>query len=174
MPNRMRGLGLRPVNSIKHVIDIPTSVVTSIVTTIPLADSFDNPALSSVEAVTGGSQVNNIYLRVEVRQTSGSSGIPRIYMTVMKNPGNNLAVPPPNAIGSDDDKKWIIHQEMMMLSDTVDTQIPRTLFQGVIRVPPKLRRMGVRDRISVHFQHGVAESSQITNVCIQAIYKEFR
>ncbi len=172
MPFRS-SLALRPVNSIKHVVDVASSVVTSIITTVPLADSFDNPALSSPAAVTGGSQIHSIFLRVEVLSTGTFVTVPRVYMTVMKNPGNNLAVPNPNGIGTDDDKKWIIHQEMIMVAEGASA-IPRTMFLGVIRVPPKLRRMGVRDRISVHFQHDAAETSAITNVCVQAIYKEFR
>jgi len=63
---------------------------------------------------------------------------------------------------------------MIMVASAADVQIPRTMFQGVIKIPPKLKRFGVDDRLLVAFQHDSAETTGITSVCVQCIYKEYR
>lgn len=173
MPYRTRGI--RPnIVSVKHVVDVPTSVVTGIVTVIPIADTVDNPILAGVADVATGSRINAFYLRVEVLAVAGFTTVPRVYMALFRNPGTNLANPEPSSLGNDDRKKFIIHQEMTMVAGTTDVQIPRTMFEGVIRIPPKYRRNGHDDRWNLLFQHESGETTAITNVCIQAIYKEFR
>ncbi len=174
MPFR-RGLALRPVRSLKHVVDIPSSVVTAIQTVVPVAEGVANPSLSNTEQVAQGCTISSFYLRVEVLATGNYSGVPRVYMAVMKNPGNNLSLPDANAVGSSDSKRYIIHQEMIMVQDNVGTSLfPRTLFQGVIKIPPRLKRFGYNDRLIILLQNGVGETSGISNVCVQTIYKEFR
>jgi len=87
----------------------------------------------------------------------------------MKNPGGNLTFPNPNVVGSDDNKKYVFHQEMVMLQ-MQDNSNPRTLFNGVIVIPKHLRRMAINDLITVRvFSPGVE-----LNICIQCHYKEFR
>jgi len=174
MPYRMRGLGLRPVNSLKHVVDTATAAVTNIVSVIPIVETKDSPVSTTPTQVTTASRINAIYLRVEVLATGTAAGIPRIYMTVQKRPGNTIPTVDPNSVGISPHRKWIIHQEMIMVADSSTTPIPRTMFQGVISIPQKMRRFGVSDQLNVNFQHDAGETTAITNVCIQCIYKEFR
>ncbi len=173
---QMRGqaLRLRPVNSIKHVIDAASSAVLATISSVPLAKAVDNPVLSTVTEITGGSIINAIYLRVEVMSTAVSTGVPRLYMTVQKDPGGNLAVVAPNAVGNSDNKKFVIHQEMIMVSDNALADFPRTMFRGVIKIPQRYRRFGVRDELAVHFQNAPGEASSVVRFCVQCIYKEYR
>jgi len=113
-------------------------------------------------------------MRVEVLAQAGFVTVPRIYMAVQKSPGNSIPIVNPNSVGTNDNRKWIIHQEMVMVAGLVDQQIPRTMFQGVISIPQKMRRFGVDDNLTVSFQHDSGETTGITNVCVQCIYKEFR
>ncbi len=174
MPRFQRGLGLRPVNSIKHIVDLASSAVTSVVTVLPVIDASDTPTLGNPESVAVGSTVNAIFLRVEVLAQGAFVTVPRIYMTVQKNPGNNLTTTNPNSVGTSDNKKHVIHQEMIMVGDSTESRIPRTMFLGVIRIPPRLKRFGHDDRLQISFQHDAGETSAVTNVCVQVIYKEFR
>ncbi len=151
-----------------------TSTVTSVVSVVPIITAVDNPTLGSTPDVTTGSTVSAIYLAVEVFSTNASSSNPVIYMSVFKNPGNNIANPAPSASGSADEKRYIIHQEMVMTGNGALGSFPRTLFKGVIRIPPRLKRFGYNDRLYLLFQHTAGETTAITNVCIQTIYKEFR
>ncbi len=172
--SRRRGSALRPVHSLKHIVDQATSAVTSAVSTVILIQSADSPTLGNTAQVMSGSTVNAIYLRVETLATSGFSGIPRVYMAVFKNPGNALGSPNPSSLGDADEKRYVIHQEMQMLAPLADSAFPRTLFQGVIKIPPRLKRFGYNDRLTLLLAHDVAETTGITNICAQCIYKEFR
>ncbi len=90
-------------------------------------------------------------------------------MIVFKNPGNNLTMPTANAVGVSDNKKYIIHQEMVMMEQSISGN-PRTLFNGVIVIPKGYRRMGPDDTLKMAtFAPGVN-----TFVCFQCHYKEFR
>jgi len=153
---------------------VPTSVVTGVITTIPLVDVVDNPALANPAEVSQGSRVNAIYLRVEVLAVAGFTTVPRVYMVLWKNPANAFTAINPDSVGSSDRKRFVLHQEMTMVAGTTDVQIPRTMFQGVIKIPPRMQRMGFDDRIALLFRHESGETTAITNVCIQAIYKEYK
>ncbi len=90
-------------------------------------------------------------------------------MAIVKNPGNNLAFPDANVIGTDDNKRFVIHQEMKMLEQSVNGN-PRTIFNGVIVIPKGYRRFAINDTLKILlFAPGVN-----CNVCFQCHYKEFR
>ncbi len=163
-----RGNNLRPVNRIKHVIDSQQGLALGTENTVQLITSVDNPVRANSAEVETGSRVNGIYLKVEAVSTS-SGALPNFYMIVAKNPGNNLNLPPPNLVGADDNKKWVIHQEMVMFQGVADSN-PRTIFNGVIAIPKPYRRFGPDDRLVIIFlAPGVA-----TEICLQCHYKEFR
>jgi len=169
---------LHPVHSLKHIVDTATSAIPGgVTTTVILAESKTSPSLSAVTEVNDGSTINAVFLRVEIVHNSGTfTTIPRIYMMVFKNPGNNLALPFPGGAGASDAKRYIIHQEMAMITQAASDAgtFPRTLFQGVVKLPPRLKRMGYNDRLQIGYSLDVAESTGIINVCTQCIYKEFQ
>ncbi len=167
---------IRPVNSLKHVVDTATSAVAGGVTsTVILAQAVQNPSLGNVEEINWGSVINSIYARVELLATNNSfSSVPRVYMSIMKNPGNNLAVPYPANVGASDNKRFVIHQEMTMVGGNGSTTpFPRTMFAGVVKIPKGYRRFGVNDRLLMSFSLDVGDTGGISNACVQCIYKEF-
>jgi len=174
--SRGRGMGLRPVQSLKHIVDINSTVVGAAQVVFPLIIADDSPTLAQVERVLNGSTVHSIYVRVEVGANAASSLVPRIYMYVMKNPGNNLTTVNASSTGDADEKKFIIHQEMTMVGEITGTTLPpsRTMFQGVIRLPRGYKRFGFNDRLLMVFNHEATETLMSTRVCVQCIYKEFR
>ncbi len=168
MPRSRRGLGLRPVNSIKHVVDIQGGLVAGTKANQGLIEAKDAPVLANVAEVVTGATVSSIYLKVEVYATS-TAALANFYMYVIKIPGNNLATVNGNVVGSSDIKKFVIHQEMVMLEKNT-TGNPRTAFAGVIRIPRGYKRFGTDDTlVCVVFAPGVS-----VDFCIQCIYKEFR
>ncbi len=96
-------------------------------------------------------------------------------MILMKNPGNNLAIPYPSQVGASDSKKYVIHQEMLMQTGvSADANsFPRTMFKGVIKIPGNYRRMGINDRLAFSFALDTAETTASVSVCVQCIYKEY-
>ncbi len=163
-----RGNALRPIQRIKHVIDKQGATVFNNAENIDLIQSSDTPVIGSEEQCITGSKVNGIYLHVEV-YASTAGALANCYMMVFKNPGNQLTAPAVNAVGASVLKKYIIHQEMVMLERQINGN-PRTLFNGVIVIPKGYIRNGPGDRLKlVLFAPGV-------NIewCIQCHYKEFR
>ncbi len=169
--HRGRGGSIRPVNRIKHVVDNSATVAAGAVNTVILVLAKDDPVLAQTNQVITGSIVNAIYLRVEVASNEAQDvgAIPNIYMFVWKNPGGNLTAPATNAVGTSDNKKYVIHQEMTMMENNLGGN-PRTLFNGVIVIPKGYRRFGPNDTLELKVG---STAVNITN-CSQCHYKEFR
>ncbi len=164
--NRQRGL--RPINRIKHVVDTQQGGVAGTQINNTLVNTVDAPVRTSSNQVITGCTINAIYLKVEVNAIT-SAALPNFYMALFKNPGNSLTPMQANAVGVDEDKRYVIHQEMIMLQQQ-DGSNPRTVFNGVISIPKGYRRFGPNDRLQLlMLSPGVN-----TNQCLQCIYKEFR
>lgn len=160
---------LRPVNRIKHVVDKQGAEAAASVNITNLAAATDTPTLAANASVETGCTINGIYLKVEVVNTGVTGVLSNAYMFVAKNPGGNLSLPVPNAVGINDNKRYIIHQEMVMLQ-IQDNSNPRTLFNGVIAIPRGYRRFAPNDTLELHiFSPGI----ELT-FCMQCHYKEFR
>ncbi len=160
---------IRPVKRIKHVVDFQGGSALGINTVQTLIVENANPTTAATSQVETGATVNGIYLRVEVVNDGATGVLPNVYMAISKNPGNNLTIVNPNVIGSSNDKRWTIHQSMVMLQ-AVENSNPRTLFDGVIVIPRGYRRFAPDDRLQINlFSPGIA-----FNFCIQCHYKEYQ
>ncbi len=164
---------MRPVKSYKHIVD-SSGLITNVTSVTDLIISRDNPILTQTNSVQTASTVHGIFLHVEISLAIPAAGVDRFYFIVFKNPGNNLLIPDATQTGADDNKRHIIHQEMMMLNKTpVDPAIfPRTMFKGVLKIPPRMKRFGQSDRLQLALK-GPDVTGQ-ANFCAQCIYKEFR
>ncbi len=163
-------MALRPVNRIKHVVDRQSALTAGSGENTVLLNTVDTPTLADTDGVETGSKVNGFFLVVKVTRTGTTSDVlANVYMYVGKNPGGNLALPEANVVGVSDNKKYIIHQEMVILQG-FNAGNPRTLFKGVIKIPKGYVRNGPNDQIVLRvFSPGVA-----INYCVQCHYKEFR
>ncbi len=166
--SRSRGLGLRPVNRIKHVIDIQFATTAGTEVDHPVITASDTPDLANVDEVQTGATVHAVYAKVEANLLT-TSALPNFYFIVYKNPGGNIVGPTPNAVGASDNKRFVIHQEMVMMQEQAKSN-PRTIFNGVISIPRGYRRFGPNDTLNFRFlAPGFAPQ-----VCFQVHYKEFR
>lgn len=170
---RRMSMSLRPVHRIKHVVDAEGSVDDTPIVTVPLIETVDAPVLGSVTQVETGSKVNGIYLHVEVLHSSGT-GRPNIYMIIYKNPGNNFVATTfnPKAMGGNDNKRFVIHQEMILMSGDAGNGLPRPIFNGVIVIPKGMSRFGPGDKLLMNIVTGNA--GVVADWCLQSHYKEFR
>ncbi len=170
---RMRGMALRPIQRIKHVIDAEGSVDDTPIITVLLIDATDTPTLGAPAEVITGSKIYGIYLHVEVSHTSGT-GRPNIYIIIFKNPANALVSSTfnPKSIGTLDLKRYVIHQEMILMSGDAGNGLPRPIFNGVIKIPKGMSRFGPDDRLAMNIVTGNAGVN--ADWCLQCHYKEFR
>ncbi len=173
MPYHRRArMALRPINRIKHVVDASATVAAAAVNAFNIATATDTPALGSNPAVETGSKINGFYIRVEIASNEAIDlgAIPNVYLMISKNPGGNLTMPAPNAVGVSDNKRFVIHQEMSMIENKGQGSNARTLFNGVVVVPRGMRRMGPLDEWRCSILCPALNTAQ----CFQAHYKEFR
>ncbi len=168
---RSRGMALRPINRIKHVVDANYVLASNTVLAQEIAGATDTPTLAVNNSVETGSKINGIYMKIEVIANESAAGgtIPNVYLAVYKNPGGNLTFPNPNAVGVDDNKRFVIHQEMLMFNGVVQG-VPRVLFNGVIALPKGMRRFGPNDKLIA----AVFAPNVNIMLCYQIHYKEFR
>ncbi len=165
-----RNMSIRPVHRIKHVVDASGTLASA--TTLPedLITTADAPVLANIKEVETGSKVNGVYLKVEVASNETVVGaIPNVYLAVYKNPGSVIAAVDPASVGNDVNKRFVIHQEMIMLNNLKGGN-PRVLFNGVIAIPRGYRRFGPDDKLKMSLR---SPSTDIV-FCYQAHFKEFR
>ncbi len=163
-----RGLNLRPIHSIKHVVDSQNAIAAGGTSTVNAIRTRDAPVLANPQEVETGSTVNSIFLHVEV-YVSTAAALANAYLIVFKNPASALVAPAANNVGASDLKKYVIHQEMVMMQQA-NSGNPRTLFHGVIKIPPGYRRMGTDDALAII----VHSPGNALFLCWEAIYKEYR
>ncbi len=162
-------MAIRPVHRIKHVVDSQQATTAGTAVTVNIIETVDAPVLANVTECETGSKVNGLYVKVEAYATS-TAALSNFYMMIFKNPSDTLGgIPNPNVVGSNDLKKFVFHQEMVMLEKNT-TGNPRTVFNGVIVIPKGYRRNGPNDKTQIK----VLSPGVSTEFCIQAHYKEFR
>ncbi len=161
-------MALRPVHRIKHVFDKQGAIGAGAQVDEVLILAVDAPVLANTTEVETGSKVNGIYLKVEGYATTAGA-LSNFYLAVWKSPGGNIASIGANTVGSNDNKRFVIHQEMVMFEQKANGN-PRTLFNGVIVIPRGYKRFGPNDRLIA----GIKTPGTNTNYCVQCHYKEFR
>ncbi len=172
MARYRRALALRPVTRIKHVVDSQDAVPLNTQVTKTIANAVDAPVLANANQVETGSVIRSFFISVEIVASADSTtATPNFYLIFFKDPGNNLTFPNGNVVGSDDNKKYVFHQEMVMFT-SVDGGNPRNVFKGVLKVPKHMQRMVPNDRIS--FQYFIPSTGVTVNACSQVHYKELR
>ncbi len=164
---------LRPIHRIKHVVDAQSAIPVNVQIDVAIAVAKDAPVLGTASDVQTGCSINAFFISTELVATEvGTGKTPNFYWSLYKNPGNNLSMPNGNAVGSNDNKRFFIHQEMIMFNPVAAGGTPRSVFKGVIKVPKGMRRMGPDDRWKI--QLFIPSTGVTVNSCTQVHYKEFR
>lgn len=174
MARRYRSM-MRPVNRIKHVVDIQQALPVNVQLPISIINTVDAPVIGNQAENLTGSKVGSFYATVEVVASEAGTGkTPNLYIFFAKNPGGNYtSFPKGNAVGADDKKKFVIHQEMVMINAIGDdTGNPRNVFKGVIKIPKGYQRNGPSDRLEMYMF--IPSTGVAVNICAQFHYKEFR
>ncbi len=168
---RRMNMAIRPIQRIKHIVDNSATLTAGTTLVNVLAEATDTPTLAVTNSVSVGSKINGIFLNVQMTGNEADAGqIPNVYMIIYKNPGGLITSSiNPTSTGDDNNKKLIIHQEMVMNENSA-TGTPRSLFKGVIVIPKGMRRFGSGDSLDM----ATRSTAQNITLCSQAIYKEFK
>ncbi len=164
-------MALRPVQRIKHVVDVSATIAAAAQLNTAVVTAKDAPVLSNTAEVVTGSKVYGLYIKVLMASNEATVGgaIPNVYLAVWKNPGGNLAAIGLSSVGANDNKRFVFHQEMSMITNQISAA-PTVLFDGVVKIPKGFSRMGPNDIINV----SVVSITVNVSFCMQVHYKEFR
>ncbi len=162
---------MRPVKSLKHVIDVQGGTVADTKNNIDLVQGVADLTVQGTTQVSSGSKVFGLFLNIQAYVVSGAA-LNNMYFIIYKNPGANVSaadIPKANVVGASDFRRQVFHQEMLMLGD-IDNIIPVTLFKGVIKVPRTFQTIRENDKITIQL---FTPAGITTFFCIQCIYKSF-
>ncbi len=168
---RRRSSALRPVNRIKHVLDVEGTLLQSgAVVTVPLATvvAVRTDPINPVE-VEVGSTVNGFFLSVFV---VGATGAPLGTTSVnwligKKHSGQSL--PAPTTVGTSDLRNQIVHEEKGLAGSGDGTPMA---FKGVVGVPRGMRRNRSGDQWELKLSLTASATADAV-FCVKAIYNSY-
>lgn len=159
-----RRLALRPVNSVKNIVDTTLlGVAAGTVSTILIGNTVNNYA-GAVTDIPIGAKVSSIYLFFQIIPTTTNTNVD---WYIIRRPANVIN-PVPGATGGDVARRFILHEEKGIPGNFGSGQSPLT-FRGVIKIPKGRQRWAEGDVIQI-----AAIGAATYNVCMKAIYKFYQ
>ncbi len=160
-----RGMGLRPINSVKNIVDATfLGVAAATNTEVQVAATVNDYTGANPKDVPIGAKVSSIYLFVQMLPATGTANVD---FYVMKRP-TGVGTPNPGATGGDNARRFILHEEKGIPGNAADGAYPLT-FKGVIKIPRGRQRMAEGDQILI-----MARGADIYNMCLKCIYKFYQ
>ncbi len=171
MARFQRGRSLRPVNSIKHVIDAEgTLLQTGATSTTPICVAVPNVDTATFKPgdVRVGATVNGFFLSIFVLGASGAGiGAPINWYIIKLH--DQQSGPGPGSTGVSMLRNQIFHEEKGLGGSIDGTPMA---FKGVIAVPKSMRRMREGDQFQIVMNVSAAASGD-ASFCIKAIFKSY-
>ncbi len=177
---RRRGNALRPIDSVKHIVET-SGIIAAGVNTVGLTiiDGVDTYSLADADGCPTGSKVNGFFLSIFIISEGGeiANEVPLADWYLIKSPGavyaatfNAANLPTPGTTGVHKNKRQIFHTEKGLTGggDVSLAGIPM-VFKGVIAIPRHMRRIGEDDQFLFCIRTNFA-----AKFCIQAIYKHYK
>ncbi len=168
--SRRRGaLALRPINSIKHQVNIAVGTTGTNQTQL-VAKAVTSPSPTVDSDVPHGANIKAIYCTINGCGLGGTGVLNNMFVYLMKNPGNNLTAPGAASWGTSNEKKFIWKAWMFMIMRNQDGNTPFH-WEGWLQVPRRYQRMGTDDTILV----GIQNTASVTgHFSAEFIYKDYR
>ncbi len=164
MPRFRRGMSLRPINSVKNIVDGTFLGVTgAAITTVTLAKTTNDYA-GAVDEVPIGAKVSSVYLFVQILPALGTANVD---WYIWKKP-LGVVGPVPGATGGTTQRKFILHEEKGIPGNAGDGAYPLT-FKGVIKIPRGKQRFAEGDFLELKLR-----GADDYNACVKCIYKFYQ
>ncbi len=171
MPYRRGGfskkLRLVTVNSEKHVVDSTVAITSTLVNKI-IAKAVTAPSNTVDTDCHRGGHIKAIWISLDFCGLGTTLANQRTIVYLMKNPGANLTAPGVFAVGTSNEKKFVIKMwsAMTMLNSEGN---PPYHWEGWIKVPKRYQRMGTDDTWQLEF----GNNSETGHAFYNCIYKEY-
>ncbi len=171
MPYRRGGfsrkLRLVTINSVKHVVDVGAGTTTANLA-ILLAKAVNAPSNTVTTDCHHGSTIKAIWLSLDFCGLAATGARQNHMAYLIKNPGDNLTEPGTFAVGSSNEKKFVIKMWSAMTMRNQDGNPPYH-WEGWVKIPKRYHRMGTDDT----WQFVIGADGDTGHVFINAIYKEY-
>ncbi len=160
-----RGSNLRPINSVKNIVDGTFLGVLAATNTDVVVAATVNDYTGGVADVPIGAKISSVFLFVQM--ISSDSSVSNMDWYIIRKP-SGVALPTPGAVGGNAARKFVLHEEKGIPGNALDGAYPLT-FKGVIKIPRGRQRMGEGDQLLVRLR-GASEY----NACVKCIYKFYQ
>ncbi len=171
MPYRQRGfsrkLRLVTINSVKHQVDVSAGTTTANLVS-DVAKAVNAPSNTVTTDCHHGSTIKAIWLSLDFCGLGATGARQNTIVVLFKNPGANLTAPGVFAIGSSNEKKFVIKTWSSMTMRNQDGNPPYH-WEGWIRIPKRYQRMGTDDI----WQIVSGTNVETGHIFFDAIYKEY-
>ncbi len=171
MPFRRGSYAKRPINSIKHVVDVEGGLVAATDSTSTFVNAVDGPQtpFDPVDVPFGG-YVRSFYLSIFIIGATGApiDGSINWYIAKQRSGQGAADFPTPSATGTSEVRNQIIHEEKGLSGSGDGTPM---VFKGVIVIPKSMQRIRAGDAMFLRLRiNGTIDAT----FCIKIIYKEYR
>ncbi len=167
---RRMGSSIRPVNSIKHIIDAEGALSAATASGVPLAVTV--PTFSATFKpgdIRIGGKINGFYISVFMIGTGASGQQGSLNWILYKEHAGQAAIAPtPNNVGISEIRNQVIHQEKGLAGSEDGSPM---IFKGVIAIPRGMRRMREGDTWFIRLLNTDAVND--VNFCVQSIFKSY-
>lgn len=162
---RRRGLALRPINSVKNIVDSTNiGVAAGVATDVNLAVTVNDYTGAGVTEVPIGAKVRSIYLFFQIQPQAAQGQVDAF---VIDRP-QGVTLPAAGGTGGSSARKFILHEEKG-IPGTFNNGAPPLTYRGVIRIPRGRQRMAEGDAIILRLNCSTAY-----DCCVKAIYKFYQ
>ncbi len=173
-------MGLRPINSIKNVVDNSGIIAATTDTSIQIAiNGVRNADLATANEVNVGSKITSVFLEIFFYTEGGevTNEVPLVDWYILKDDGNAYGttfnannLPTPGATGVHQNKRKILHEEKGLAGGgNASLEGVPMVFKGVIRIPRGKQRWAEADVLRI-----VARANFATKFCVKSLYKWFQ
>ncbi len=171
MPGRRGGfsrkLRLVTINSEKHIVDVNAATSTTNLVSL-VAKAVTAPSNTVDTDCHRGGQIKAIWVSLDFCGL-GTSGTPQYTIAyLMKNPGDNLTEPGVFAVGTSNEKKFVIKMWAQMTMRNQDGNPPYH-WEGWVKIPKRYHRMGTDDT----WQLVIGTNVSVGHLNFNCIYKEY-
>ncbi len=170
MPYRRRGSyrGPRPtVNSEKHIVDTTIAIDTTTKNSI-IAKAVTAPSNTVDTDCHRGGHIKAIWVSLDFCGLAASGVNQRTMVYLFKNPGASLTPPGVLAVGTSNEKKFVVKMWSAMTMRNQEGNPPYH-WEGWVKLPKRYHRMGTDDLWQLVWGANSATGHGFANV----IYKEY-
>ncbi len=161
-------MGLRPVNSFKHVLDANGTTVAGVTSVVPILTEAVDRDSAVPASVPLGAKVFSIFFIIFVLGSAGGvSGLAD--WLFWKNPRQQVISanrPTPGNVGTSVVRNMVIHEEKGIVPTSDGTPM---VFKGVLKIPKHMQRIADNDNFEIRIL-----SPTTLQFCVKAIYKDYQ